>query len=207
MARPQSFPVRLTSDQRASLEQLRTQGLPRKQQYRIDILLRADEGDTDQEIADDLGVHADTVRRARRRFAERGLDAALNDRPRPGAPPKLDGKQEAMVIALACTEAPEGRDRWSVRLLARRAVELEVVETVSRETVRRVLKKTSRSPGRSGRGACRRSAANSSGGWRTCWSCTLSRTTRRGRWSGSTRPARSCTARSTRRCRPDRVTR
>jgi transposase len=143
MARPQSFPVRLTPDQRASLEQLRTQALPRKQQYRIDILLRADEGDTDQEVADDLGVHGDTVRRVRRRFAERGLDAALTDRPRPGAPPKLDGKREAMVIALACTEAPEGRDRWSVRLLARRAVELEVVEAVSRETVRRVLKKMS----------------------------------------------------------------
>jgi transposase len=143
MARPQSFPVRLTNEQRESLEQLRDQPLPRKQQYRRDILLRADQGDTDQEIADDLGVHADTVRRVRRRFAEHGLDAALTDRPRPGAPPKLDGKQEAMVIALACTDAPEGRDRWSVRLLARRAVELEVIETVSRETVRRVLKKTS----------------------------------------------------------------
>jgi transposase len=143
MARPQSFPVRLTPEQRESLEQTRDQPLPRKQQYRRDILLRADEGDTDPEIADDLGVHADTVRRARRRFAERGLDAALTDRPRPGAPPKLDGKQEAMVVALACTEAPQGRDRWSVRLLARRAVELEVVETVSRETVRRVLKKMS----------------------------------------------------------------
>jgi transposase len=143
MARPQSFPVRLTREQRESLEQLRGQPLSRKQQYRRDILLRAHEGDTDREIADDLGVHPATVRRVRRRFAEHGLDAALNDRPRPGAPPKLDGKQEAMVIALACTDAPEGRDRWSVRLLARRAVELEVVETVSRETVRRVLKKMS----------------------------------------------------------------
>lgn len=95
-------------------------------------------------IADDLGVSHDTVRRIRRRFAEHGLDAALTDRPRPGAPPKLGGKLEAMVIALACTDAPRprGRDRQSVRLLARRAVGLEVVETVSRETVRRVLKKT-----------------------------------------------------------------
>jgi transposase len=143
MARPQSFPVRLTQEQRETLDQLRDRALPRKQQYRCDILLRADEGDTDGEIADDLGVHPATVLRVRRRFAERGLDAALNDRPRPGAPPKLDGKQEAMVIALACTDAPQGRDRWSVRLLARRAVELEVVETVSRETVRRVLKKMS----------------------------------------------------------------
>jgi transposase len=143
MARPQSFPVRLAPEQRESLEQARDQPLSRKQQYRREILLRADEGDTDQEIADELGVHPATVRRVRRRFAEHGLDAALNDRPRPGAPPKLDGKQEAVVIALACTEAPQGHARWSVRLLARRAVELEVVETVSRETIRRVMKKTS----------------------------------------------------------------
>src|SRR5262245_46403821 len=141
MARPQSFPVRLTQQQRESLEQTRDQPLARKQRYRTEVLLRADDGDTDPEIADDLGVHAATVRRTRRRFVEHGLDAALNDRPRPGAPPKLDGKREAMVIALACTDAPRGRDRWSVRLLARRAVELEIVETVSRETVRRVLKK------------------------------------------------------------------
>ena len=141
MARPQSFPVRLTRAQREVLEQLRGQPLSRKQQYRRDILLRAHEGDTDQEIADEIGVHPATVQRVRRRFAEGGLDAALVDRPRPGAPPKLDGKREAMVIALACTEAPRGRDRWSVRLLARRAVELEVVEAVSRETIRRALKK------------------------------------------------------------------
>jgi transposase len=133
----------LTPEQRESLDQLREQPLPRKQQYRRDILLRADEGDTDQEIAEELSVHPSTVQRVRRRFADHGLDAALNDRPRSGAPPKLDGKQEAMVIALACTDAPRGRTRWSVRMLARRAVELEVVETVSRETVRRVLKKTS----------------------------------------------------------------
>jgi transposase len=156
MARPQSFPVRLTQEQRESLEQLRDQPLARQQQYRRDILLRADEGDTDQEIADDLGVHPSTVQRVRRRFAELGLDAALTDRPRPGAPPKLDGKQEAMVVALACTEPPQGQARWSVRLLARRAVELEVVETVSRETIRRILKKTCSSPGRNDRGACRR---------------------------------------------------
>src|SRR5262249_24599871 len=126
MARPQSFPVRLTQEQRESLEQLRDQHLARKQQYRREILLRAHEGDTDQEIAAALGAPPATVRRVRRRFAEHGLDVALTDRPRPGAPPKMDGKQEAMVIALACTDAPQGHARWSVRLLARRAVELEV---------------------------------------------------------------------------------
>jgi transposase len=142
MGRPQTFPVQLTRQQRDALELLRQQPPTAKQAYRSAILLRADEGDTDPEIADELGVHPTTVRRVRRRFAEHGLDAALTDRPRPGAPPKLDGKQEAMVIALACTDAPQGHARWSVRLLARRAVELEVVESVSRETVRRILKKT-----------------------------------------------------------------
>jgi transposase len=142
MARPQTFLVRLTPEQRESLEQLRGKPLSRKQQYRREILLRADEGDTDREIADELGIHAATVQRARRRFVEDGMEAALADKPRPGAPPKMDGKQEAMIVALACSEVPDGQARWSVRLLARRAVELEVVETVSREAVRRVLKKT-----------------------------------------------------------------
>jgi transposase len=156
MGRPQTFPVPLAPEQRDALEQLRNQRLTRKQAYRTQILLRAHEGDTDQEIADEVGVHVATVRRTRRRFAEAGLQAALADLPRPGAPPKMDGKREAMVIALACSDAPEGHARWSVRLLARRAVELEVVETVSRETIRRVLKKTCSSLGRSGLGACRR---------------------------------------------------
>ena len=142
MARPQIFSVSLTPEQRESLEQLRGRPLSRKQQYRLEILLRADEGDTDEEIADELGIHAATVRRTRRRFVEGGLEATLADRPRSGAPPKMDGKQEAMVVALACGPVPDGRARWSVRLLARRAVELEVVEEVSRETIRRVLKKT-----------------------------------------------------------------
>jgi transposase len=150
------FPVQLTPEQRDALEQLRERPPTAKQAYRSAILLHADEGDTDQEIADELDVHVATVRRTRRRFVEEGLQAALVDKPRPGAPPKMDGKQEAMVIALACSKAPEGQARWSVRLLARRAVELEVVETLSRETVRRVLKKTCSNPGRSGRGACRR---------------------------------------------------
>ncbi len=142
MARPQTFSVSLTREQRESLEQLRGQAVSRKQQYRLEILLRADEGDTDGEIADELEIHATTVQRTRRRFVEGRLEAALADRPRSGAPPRMDGKQEAMVVALACGPVPDGRARWSVRLLARRAVELEVVEEVSRETIRRVLKKT-----------------------------------------------------------------
>ncbi len=67
---------------------------------------------------------------------------AGDNKPRSGAPPKLDGKREAMIVALACSDAPEGQARWTAKLLAGRAVELEVVESVSESTVRRVLKKT-----------------------------------------------------------------
>lgn len=153
MGRPQTYTVHLTPEQRDGLEQLRDQ-VDGRRRDRAAILLGCDAGDTDQEVADETGVHLATVRRIRRRFAAAGLEAALGERPRPGAAPKLDGKREAIVVALACSPAPEGHARWSVRLLARRLVELEVVESVSREAIRRVLKKTRSSPGRSGRGAC-----------------------------------------------------
>ena len=83
----------------------------------------------------------------RRRFVEEGLEAALTDRPRPGAAPKLAPKQQAYVVALACTGPPEGRRRWTMQLLADRLVELEVVPAISDESVRRLLKKTGPSPG------------------------------------------------------------
>ena len=78
----------------------------------------------------------------RAELTERLERAALNDKPRSGAPPKFDGKQEAMIIALACSEAPEGRTCWTAELLANRAVELGVAESISESTVRRILKKT-----------------------------------------------------------------
>ena len=89
----------------------------------------------------------------RRRFAAGGIDAALNDKPRPGARPVLDGKAEAIVIATACSPVPEGRATWTARMLASRLVELHVVESVSEDTILRVLKKATSSRGRSGRGA------------------------------------------------------
>ena len=179
--------VRLTPVQRAELtERLEREALNGRQRRHFQILLAADEGGTDEQVAVATGASRSTVERTRRRFAAEGLDAALTDKPRSGAPAKLDGKQEAMIVALACSDAPEGQARWTARLLANRAVESEVVESVSESTVRRVLKKTRRSRGRSGRGASRRSAASSWRGWRTCWSCTPSRTTTRGRWSAWT---------------------
>jgi transposase len=145
--------VQLTDDQRAALEQQESSPLTRRQRYRAQILLRAEAGETDPEIADEVGVSLGTVANVRRRFAAGGLDAALNDRPRPGAVPVLDGKAEAIVIATACSPVPEGRATWTARMLANRLVELQVVESVSEDTILRVLKKATSSRGRRSRGA------------------------------------------------------
>src|SRR4051794_16541752 len=93
--------VALTDDERAALEQQEAGPLTRRQRYRAQILLRADAGDGDEEIAGEVGVSIGTVANVRRRFAADGIDAALNDRPRSGAAPVLDGKAEAIVIATA----------------------------------------------------------------------------------------------------------
>jgi hypothetical protein len=121
---------------------------------RARVLLLADAAEggpawEDARIAGALGCGHRTVERVRQRFVEHGPDAALHHQPqcRPSAAPKLDGAAEARLIAVACSAPPEGRAAWSLRLLAGRLVELQVVEAVSRETVRRVLKKTSSSRG------------------------------------------------------------
>src|SRR4028118_639452 len=93
--------VELTDDERAALDQRPAGPLTRRQRYRAQILLRADAGETDEEIADEAGVSLGTVANVRRRFAAGGLDAALNDRPRPGAVPVLDGKREGGVTPRA----------------------------------------------------------------------------------------------------------
>ena len=102
----------------------------------------ADEGRTDEQIAAALHGGLSTVARTRQRCVEEGLDAALADRPRPGAAPKLSPKQQAFTVALACTRPPEGRLRWTMQLLADRLVELEVIPAISDEAIRRLLKKT-----------------------------------------------------------------
>jgi transposase len=102
---------------------------------------------SDRQVADLCGVSARTVARVRAACASQGVTVALHGRPHPGAVPKLDASQQARLIALACTSAPKGHVRWSVRLLAERAVELEGLPPVSRELVRTTLKKTGSSPG------------------------------------------------------------
>ena len=146
------YVVELTKEERERLRGLVWAGIaPARMLTRARILLKADigghaEGPSlfDREIAGMLETSRATVGRVRERFCRQGLDAAL-ERPLPDRVYKrsLDGRAEAHLIALACSEAPEGRDRWSMRLLADKAVELGIVERISHETVRKTLKKTS----------------------------------------------------------------
>ncbi len=148
-------PVSLTGDDRGRLESLIAHGhAPARELTHARILLKADEGEdapawSDVKIADALEISRSTVSRVRARFVQEGLEAALvHRRPKNTKPRKLDGSQEAHLIALACSAPPRGRKRWSVRLLAERFVRLECAqEPISRELVRRTLKKASSSPG------------------------------------------------------------
>ncbi len=141
------YRVTLSEDERTHLLALTKKGtLSARKLTRAHILLQADAGALDAAIAAALHVGISTVERVRKRFVEDGLDAALQERPRPGGHRKLDGKQEAFLIALACSTPPDGYQRWTLRLLAERFVTLED-EQVSYETVRRARKKTRSSRG------------------------------------------------------------
>jgi transposase len=107
----------------------------------------ADAGKTDEEISAVLHTSVPTICRARKRFVKESFETALEEKPRSGAPHKLDGKQEAYLVALACSSPPTGRERWTLHLLRDRIVELGVVEEISTEAVRLRLKKTARSLG------------------------------------------------------------
>ena len=135
-------PVELTDDERRTLEALTRRGAAGARRIRrARSLLLADQGLPDRRIADAVGCCVATVENLRRRFARDRL-GALDDRPRPGAARTLDGKGEALLGELAKSTPPAGRAAWSLRLLAERLVELQVVEAISEETVRRALKKT-----------------------------------------------------------------
>jgi len=110
---------------------------------RARILHKADEGLKDAEIASALNTSPSTVERTRKRFVEGGLDKALNEDPRPGRVPKLGEREEAHLIALACSDAPDGHDHWTLRMLADKVVELGFAESISHEAVRQRLKKMS----------------------------------------------------------------
>lgn len=145
------YVVNLTEDERASLEELtrraRVSGLKRQ---RALILLKADDGLTDCEIADELEVGLVTVERVRKRCIERGIAATLDRKPQetPSRPRKFDGTSEAKLTQIACSEPPAGQARWTIGLLADKLIELKVFESVSKSSVQRSLKKASSSLGR-----------------------------------------------------------
>jgi transposase len=153
--------IRLTDDQRAALTALvRTGTHPAHARTRAQILLRADadglDAWPDERIAAALDVCRMTVSRVRQQFAAEGLDATLHKKRAAGRQyRKLDGAQEAQLIALACSPAPEGQARWTMTLLADKLVELAVVEAIDPATVWRTLKKTTSSRGSSSRGSSR----------------------------------------------------
>lgn len=157
------YRVTLTAAEEEQLKALVHKGKSAaRKQTRARILLKAAAGCQDSEIMEALGVGASTVGKIRQRCVEEGLDAALEDRPRPGAAPKLTEKQCAQVIAVACTPAPEGHDHWTLRLLADPVVQLGFSDSFSHEAVRQLLKKhleTVATPGvvhsRGGRRFCR----------------------------------------------------
>ncbi len=120
---------------------------------RARILLKTDEGWSASQVAVVLDTSPRTVFRTKRRYSEEGLDGVLHDHPQANRYRKLDDRGEAHLIALACSDAPEGHDHWSLRLLAGKVVELGVVASLSHETVRQRLKKTPSSPGVSSSGA------------------------------------------------------
>jgi transposase len=166
MAKREKFVVRLTAAHRRQLDRLVSSGKhPARVLTRARILLKADGGAGgpgwgDAAIAEALDCGDRTVARVRQRYVEGGLDAALNaKRPTGRQYRKLDGKQEAQLIALACSPAPVGRGRWTMRLLADRLVELAVVESIDPATVWRTLKKTTSSRGSSSSGSSRRGRA------------------------------------------------
>ena len=108
---------------------------------RARILLLADEGRDDGKIAGTLKVSKSTANRIRKRYCEGGLDFALHEKARSGAPSKIDGRIEAQLTLLACSEPPDGRSKWTVRLLADKLVEMEVIDSISHMSVQRLLKK------------------------------------------------------------------
>jgi transposase len=145
--------VRLTEDERAHLRTLIGRGTaPARTLSRARILLKTNEGEggpgwSDAAIAEALEVGLSTVARVRKRYVSEGLEAVLTRKaPEREYRRKLDGEQEARLIALACSEPPTGRKRWTLRMLADRLVALEVVESVSYETARQTLKQTHSSP-------------------------------------------------------------
>jgi hypothetical protein len=154
-----SYRVFLRVKERKQLQALVHKGVQKARVInRARILLMADERvkdgcKSDGEICKALGISPRMVAATREKYWRFGLRQALGEKPRSGHPPKLSGKGEALLTTIACSNAPEGRTRWTLRLLADKLVELKEVDSIAHETVRRVLKKTTSSRGKRNSGA------------------------------------------------------
>jgi transposase len=152
------YHIELTDEERSALEQMLRRGKHSARKLtRARILLKADLGLRDEDIARELATSIPTIERLRKRFAEVRLEA-IDERPRPGRKPLLNELSEARLIAEACSKAPDGRKHWTLQLLADRVVELKLSQSCSDDTVGRILKKTNSSPGSSSSGASQKSA-------------------------------------------------
>jgi transposase len=170
----EKYRVSLTAEERAGLEQLVSSGKAAARKLtHARILLLADAtpaGRSDDQIVAALGVGICTVGRVRKRLVTEGLAAALDPKPQPSRPDKvkIKGDVEQGLVRLACSDPPEGRCRWTLQLLADEVVALGLAQSLSTETVRAALQKTTSSPGSSRPGASRRRRTPStSGGWKT----------------------------------------
>jgi len=179
------YVVRLTEDERSMLSALvkKEKGVAARKRLRAQVLLKVDQGPqgpawTDEETRDALDIHLNTVHTIRRDLVEQGLDVALERRPlvRPSRRCILDAGGEKELIAIAQSDPPKGRARWTLHLLAGRMIELKFVDAISHETVRKTLKKTLCSPTSRSRGSSRqRTMGSMSRAWRMCLPCTNSR--------------------------------
>jgi len=138
----QLYPVQLHDDEYLQLHQYVQRGhKPARSITRARILLLVDAQVSDEDIMNTLGVDRKTIYRVRKNYHERGLEQALQEKPRSGAPSKIDGRLEATLTMLACSDPPEGRARWTLQLLADKLIEVKAVDAISLETVRTMLKK------------------------------------------------------------------
>ena len=135
--------IKLKKKEEKTLESLIKKGSNKARTLtRARVLLLSSEGKSSKQVRDHLGMTYKTIQNIKERYLSGGLEEALYDRPRPGAPKKFEGKQRAELTALACSDAPEGHACWSLQLLANKAVELGIVDSISGKHVGRILKKT-----------------------------------------------------------------
>lgn len=135
--------IKLKKKDQKILEQLVIKGSQKARTItRSRILLMSNDGKTDTQIIEALNVARNTIRTVRYRYVHDGLETAINEQQRPGAPNKFTGRDKAKITAIACSQPPDGRNRWTLRLIADTMVELNMVDDISHQTVKRVLKKT-----------------------------------------------------------------